>query len=190
MTNESLPNLKPTGRTRVRRIAKHGVYDRRVIYDILDEALICHVGFVDGGHPFVLPTIHVRIEDRLYLHGAKGNRMLDGITSGTAACVTVTLVDGLVPARSAFHHSMNYRSVVILSRAAWRSPIREISQGFSTRWWNTRYLVDCATPGHRVRRNLTPLKSSRCQSTKHRRRSEPDRRSTTNPTTPCPSGPV
>ena len=61
MTNESLPNLKPTERTRVRRIAKHGVYDRQVIYDILDEALICQVGFVDGGHPFVLPTIHVRI---------------------------------------------------------------------------------------------------------------------------------
>ncbi|MCH9002333.1 MAG: pyridoxamine 5'-phosphate oxidase family protein [Planctomycetes bacterium] len=116
MTNEAPRGLEPTGRTRVRRIAERGVYDRQVIYDILDEALICHVGFVDGGHPFVLPTIHVRIEDRLYLHGAKGNRMLDGITSGTGACVTVTLVDGLVLARSAFHHSMNYRSVVILAR--------------------------------------------------------------------------
>ena len=116
MTNESPPNFKPTGRTRVRRIAQRGVYDRQVIYSILDEALICHVGFVDGGHPFVLPTIQVRVDDRLYLHGSKGSRMLERITSGAGACVTVTLVDGLVLARSAFHHSMNYRSVVILAR--------------------------------------------------------------------------
>ena len=116
MTDESVPNLKPTGRTRVRRIANRGVYDRQVIYSILDEALICHVGFVDGGHPFVLPTIHVRVDDRLYLHGSKGSRMLDRVTTGDGACVTVTLVDGLVLARSAFHHSMNYRSVVILAR--------------------------------------------------------------------------
>lgn len=116
MTNEAPRGLEPTGRTKVRRIAQRGVYDRQVIYSILDEALICHVGFVDGGHPFVLPTIHVRIEDRLYLHGSKESRMLDRITSGAGACVTVTLVDGLVLARSAFHHSMNYRSVVILAR--------------------------------------------------------------------------
>ncbi|MCH8150286.1 MAG: pyridoxamine 5'-phosphate oxidase family protein, partial [Planctomycetes bacterium] len=116
MNDESPPNLKPTERTKVRRIATRGVYDRQVIYRILDEALICHVGFVDGGQPFVLPTIHVRIEDRLFLHGSKGSRMLDRITSGGGACVTVTLVDGLVLARAAFHHSMNYRSVVILGR--------------------------------------------------------------------------
>ncbi len=117
MTDESPPNLKPTEHTKVRRIAKRGVYDRQVIYRILDEALICHVGFVDGGHPFVLPTIHVRVDDRLYLHGSKGSRMLDRTTSDVGACVTVTLLDGLVLARSAFHHSMNYRSVVILARA-------------------------------------------------------------------------
>ncbi|MCH7995580.1 MAG: pyridoxamine 5'-phosphate oxidase family protein [Planctomycetes bacterium] len=116
MTNETRGGLEATRRTKVRRIAERGVYDRQVIYGILDEALICHVGFVDGGHPFVLPTIHVRVDDRLYLHGSQGSRMLDRITSGGNVCITVTILDGLVLARSAFHHSMNYRSVVILAR--------------------------------------------------------------------------
>jgi hypothetical protein len=93
------------------------VYDRAVINAILDEALVCHVGFVDQDQPFVIPTIHVRIDDRLYLHGSAASRLLRCLAAGAPACITVTLLDGLVLARSAFHHSMNYRSVVVLGTA-------------------------------------------------------------------------
>lgn len=150
MINESPPNFKPTRRTKVRRLAERGVYDRQVIYSILDEALICHVGFVDGGHPFVLPTIHVRVDDRLYLHGSQGSRMLDRITSGAGACVTVTLVDGLVLARSAFHHSMNYRSVVLLTRG-----LEIVDSGAKSRMLDA--LVEHTVPG-RLRDARPPSK--------------------------------
>lgn len=109
--------MVPTEHTTIRRGSALGVYDQDVIRDILDEALICHVGFVDDGQPFVIPTIPFRIEDRLYLHGSKASRMLRCLASGAPACVTVTLLDGLVLARSVFHHSMNYRSVVVLGVA-------------------------------------------------------------------------
>lgn len=91
------------------------VYDRTAINAILDEGLICHVGFVQDGQPFVIPTIHARIGDRLYLHGSKGSRLLRHAADGNPVCITVTLVDGLVVARSAMHSSMNYRSVMILA---------------------------------------------------------------------------
>lgn len=107
-----------TARTDVRRHPERAIADRAVAYAILDEALVCHVGFVDEGHPFVIPTIHVRVGDELFLHGSPGSRMLRCLAAGVSTCVTVTLVDGLVLARTAFHHSMNYRSVVILGRAA------------------------------------------------------------------------
>lgn len=106
----------PSSRTRVRSHAERAIYDREVIDRILDEALVCHVGFVDGDQPFVIPTIHVRLGDYLYLHGAPTSRMLKVLAGGAPACVTVTLTDGLVLARSAFHHSMNYRSVVVLGK--------------------------------------------------------------------------
>ena len=106
-----------TDRTTVKRLAKRGVYDRDTVYAILDEALICHVGFVVDGQPFVIPTIHTRIDDALYFHGSAANRMLRTMKNGVEACVTITLLDGLVMARSAFHHSMNYRSAVILGTA-------------------------------------------------------------------------
>jgi len=109
--------ITPTPRTKVRRLPARGSYDREIIYAILDEALLCHVGFVDDGQPLVIPTIHVRIDDRIHLHGSNASRMLVRLQEGVPACVTVTLLDGLVLARSAFHHSMNYRSVVILGRA-------------------------------------------------------------------------
>lgn len=109
--------LPVTDRTRVRRAADRGAFDRETINAVLDEALICHVGFVEGGQPYVIPTIHVRIDDRVYLHGSQASRMMRCLRGGTRACVTVTLLDGLVLARSAFHHSMNYRSVVILGAA-------------------------------------------------------------------------
>jgi nitroimidazol reductase NimA-like FMN-containing flavoprotein (pyridoxamine 5'-phosphate oxidase superfamily) len=107
----------PTDRTRVRRLPKRGAYDRETIHAILDEALVCHAGFVVDGAPVVIPTIHWRDGDTLYLHGSAASRMLRTLREGVEACVTVTLVDGLVLARSAFHHSMNYRSVVVFGRA-------------------------------------------------------------------------
>ena len=110
--------LSPTPRTRVRRLPRRASYDRNVIHAILDEALVCHVGFVDEGQPFVLPTTYARLDDAVYLHGSAASRLLRGLGEGIPVCVTVTLLDGLVFARSAFHHSMNYRSVVILGVAA------------------------------------------------------------------------
>lgn len=109
--------LPVTDRTKVRRLANRGNYDRETIHAILDEALVCHVGFVVDGAPVVIPTIHWREGDRLYVHGSAASRMLRTLKDGVDACVTVTLVDGLVLARSAFHHSMNYRSVVVFGKA-------------------------------------------------------------------------
>jgi nitroimidazol reductase NimA-like FMN-containing flavoprotein (pyridoxamine 5'-phosphate oxidase superfamily) len=110
-------NLPVTERTRGHRLAKRACYERARVYEILDEGLVCHVSFVHEGHPVVLPTAHVRVDDHLYLHGSSKNRMLDVLAQGAPACVAVTLLDGLVLARSQFHHSMNYRSVVIFGRA-------------------------------------------------------------------------
>ena len=106
-----------TDRTRVRRLPKRGHYETETIHAILDEALICHVGFVVEGSPVVIPTIHWRDGDTLYLHGSAASRMLRSLRDGIDACVTVTLLDGLVLARSAFHHSMNYRSVIVFGKA-------------------------------------------------------------------------
>lgn len=106
-----------TDKTRVRRLPQRGIYEREAIHAILDEALVCHVGFVVEGRPVVIPTIHWRQGDELYVHGSAASRMLRSLRDGVDACVTVTLIDGLVLARSAFHHSMNYRSVVVHGRA-------------------------------------------------------------------------
>jgi len=107
----------PSERTRVARLPKRGAYDRETIYKILDEAFVCHVGFVVDGQPFVIPTNFGRAGGTLYLHGSAASRMLHALGEGVPVCVTVTLVDGLVLARSAFHHSVNYRSVVVLGTA-------------------------------------------------------------------------
>ncbi len=104
-----------TERTRVRRIPARGSYDPALIRSIVDEALVCTVAFVADGQPYAIPTIHARVGDRLVFHGAKASRLLAAMDG--PVCVTVTLVDGLVLARSAFHHSMNYRSVVVLGCA-------------------------------------------------------------------------
>src|SRR5882757_983778 len=109
--------IAPTDRTTVRRLPKRANYDREVVDAIIDEALSCHVGFAIDGRPWVMPTIHARVDDRLYLHGAAANHMLKSLVGGVEACVTITLVDGLVLARSQFHHSMNYRSVMIFGLA-------------------------------------------------------------------------
>jgi nitroimidazol reductase NimA-like FMN-containing flavoprotein (pyridoxamine 5'-phosphate oxidase superfamily) len=117
------PIFETTDRTTVRRLPKRASYDRQTVYSILDEALICHVGFVVEGKPVVIPTIHARLNDCLYLHGSQASRMLRTLRGGVDVCLTVTLLDGLVIARSAFHHSMNYRSVVVYGVAT------EVSDG-------------------------------------------------------------
>ena len=101
-------------RTRVRRAPARGAYERAAIDAILDEALVAHLGFVDDGQPYVIPTLHARIDDTVYIHGSAASRAIKTMGSGIPACLTVTLVDGLVLARSAFNHSLNYRSVVVL----------------------------------------------------------------------------
>lgn len=107
-----------TQRTTLKRLPKRGVYDRELVYRILDEGFICHVSFVVDGQPFVIPTGYARIADQLYIHGAQVSRMLRTLAQGIDVCIAVTLVDGIVLARSAFHHSINYRSVVIFGCAA------------------------------------------------------------------------
>jgi uncharacterized protein len=111
------PSGVPSARTTVKRHPERGDYERETIDAILDEALICHVGFVVDGQPFVIPTIHARDGEVLYLHGSPGSRMLRTVKEGVDVCVTVTLLDGLVLARSVYNHSMNYRSAVVLGRA-------------------------------------------------------------------------
>lgn len=106
-----------TKRTKVKRLPARGHYDRETINAILDEAFICHVGFVVDGQPYVIPTGFARVGDHVYIHGSAASRMLRNLSQGINVCVTVTLIDGLVLARSAFHHSINYRSVVILGSA-------------------------------------------------------------------------
>lgn len=106
--------FEPTLRTSVRRIAKNAVYEREAIYRMIDEAIVCHVGFVDDGRPFVIPTIPGRMGDRLIVHGSPASRMIKHLCSGEPICINITLLDGLVLARSLMHHSMNYRSVVLL----------------------------------------------------------------------------
>ena len=110
--------LSRTPRTTLKRLPKRGSHEREVIDRILGEGFICHVGFVVDGQPFVIPTGYARVEDNLIVHGSQASRMLRALGQGIDVCVTVTLIDGLVLARSAFHHSMNYRSVVIFGRAS------------------------------------------------------------------------
>jgi nitroimidazol reductase NimA-like FMN-containing flavoprotein (pyridoxamine 5'-phosphate oxidase superfamily) len=109
-------DFSPTARTTLRRLPKRGSFERETVYGILDEGFVCHVGFVVEGQPFVIPTAYGRAGDVLYLHGARASRMQKALAAGAEVCVTVTLVDGLVLARSAFHHSINYRSVVVFGR--------------------------------------------------------------------------
>jgi uncharacterized protein len=113
-----MEELRPTPRTTAHRMKKRASYEREVVNAILDQALVCHLGFVADGAPFVLPTLHARIGDKVYVHGSSKNHMLRTAAAGGEICLTVTLIDGLVLARSAFHHSVNYRSVVIIGRAA------------------------------------------------------------------------
>jgi nitroimidazol reductase NimA-like FMN-containing flavoprotein (pyridoxamine 5'-phosphate oxidase superfamily) len=109
--------LRPADRIRVKREPQRARYDRETIEAILDEALICHLGFVVDGQPYVIPTLHARVGDRLYVHGSAASRLLRHLAGGAPVCATVTLVDGLVLARSVFNHSVNYRSAVVFGTA-------------------------------------------------------------------------
>ena len=112
-----MPEFMPSERTRVERLPQRGAYECETIYKILDEGFVCHVGFSVDGQPYVIPTMYARVGDAIYFHGSAASRMLRNLSEGLAVCVTVTLADGFVLARSAFHHSMNYRSVVALGKA-------------------------------------------------------------------------
>lgn len=108
----------PSERTRVKRLPERGAYDKETVYSILDEGLVCHVGIAVENQPFVMPMAYARSGDTLLLHGSGGSRLMRALETGAEVCVTVTHLDGLVLARSAFHHSMNYRSVVIFGTAS------------------------------------------------------------------------
>lgn len=112
-----MKDIEPTKRTRVVREPHRGVYDREACYAILDEAIVCHIGFAVDGQPYVIPTLFARVGDVIYFHGSAASRMLRHLGAGAAMSLTVTLIDGVVLARSVFNHSMNYRSVVVLGTA-------------------------------------------------------------------------
>jgi nitroimidazol reductase NimA-like FMN-containing flavoprotein (pyridoxamine 5'-phosphate oxidase superfamily) len=112
-----MPNFTPTERTKVRRKPERGSYDRELIYSILDEAFVCHVGFIADGLPFVVPTNYVRAGDKLFLHGSTASRLMKTLASGAPFCLSVTLLDGIVCAPTATGHSVNYRSVVVMGKA-------------------------------------------------------------------------
>jgi len=136
----------PTERTTLKRLPGRATYERDTIYQILDEGFVCHVGFIANGQPIVIPTAYGRAEDILYIHGSVASRMLRALADGIQVCVTVTLVDGLVLARSAFHHSMNYRSVVALGKATLVDDAAEKIAGcqeFSSSTSFTPYLPPC-----------------------------------------------
>ena len=141
-----MPETPPSERTRVKRHPERGAYDRARIDGILDEALFCHVGYVADGHPRVIPTIHARVGDTLDVHGSNASRTRRTIKGGDEVCIVTTLLDGLVLARSAFMHSMNYRSVVVYGRT------REVSDR-EEKWMAQKALVDhvCAGRSDQVR---------------------------------------
>ncbi len=128
-----------TERTRVRRIPDRGYYDKKTIYPIIDEALYCHVGINHNGSPVVIPTIHARINNTLYIHGSAASRLLQSIQEDASLCVTISLIDGIVLARSAFHHSLNYRSVVVFGQGV-------IVNDFQEKWDALKAVSDHLVP--------------------------------------------
>jgi len=135
-----MPKTLLTDRTRLRRLPDRGRHDWETIHRILDEALVCHVGFEVDGQPYVIPTLYGRAGERLYIHGSAASRMVKGLERGIPVCVTVTLLDGLVLARSAFHHSVNYRSVLVLGRA---EPVTDAKE----KWESLRIISEHVVPG-------------------------------------------
>ena len=145
-----MSRIDPTPRTRIVREPHRGVYERDACYAILDEALVCHIGFAVEGQPFVIPTLFARIGDAAFIHGSAASRMLRRVAAGVQMCLTATLVDGIVLARSVFNHSINYRSVVVLGRATLvddRAEKREALHAFTdkllrSRWGDARPPTD------------------------------------------------
>jgi len=135
-----MDTFTPTPVSKVKRHPERGSYDRETVYAILDAGLVCHVGYALGDQPLVTPTIHWREGDRLYWHGSAASRMLETLAAGVKACVTVTIVDGLVVARSAFTHSMNYRSAMVFGTAR---PI----EGREAKLQALQHLIDRLYPG-------------------------------------------
>jgi uncharacterized protein len=140
MYSLSIMQYQPTPRTTVRRLKKRAVYDKATVHAILDEGFVCHLGFVVESQPYVIPTIYARHDETLYFHGAVASRTLRTVATGIDVCLTVTLMDGLVLARSAFHHSMNYRSVVVLGNA-------RLVQDPEERMQALKVITDHAVPG-------------------------------------------
>lgn len=130
-------------RTRIKRAPERGRYDRETIDQILDAALVCHVGFVAEDHPVVIPTIHARVDDLLYFHGSPASRMMRLMAGGAPVCVTATIVDGVVAARSVFHHSLNYRSVVVFGTS-------RLVTNHDERWAAFRAITEHVLPGRWV----------------------------------------
>jgi nitroimidazol reductase NimA-like FMN-containing flavoprotein (pyridoxamine 5'-phosphate oxidase superfamily) len=139
-----LSEIPPTENTRVRRRSERAVYEREAIYQIIDEALVCHIGVAVDGAPRVIPTAIVRIGDHVYIHGSPNNQLLTTLEAGAPACITVTLVDSIVAGRSGFGMSMDYRSVVIFGRAEKISDAEEKERIVAA-------FVEDILPGHRVR---------------------------------------
>lgn len=136
----AMSTYTPTQRTKVRRLSKRAVYDKAQVHAILDEGFLCHVGFTQDRQPYVIPTLYARSGDMLYMHGSGASRMLKTLAEGVDVCVTVTLVDAYVLARSAFHHSMNYRSVTVLGRA-------RLVSGQAAKMAALRLITDHIVPG-------------------------------------------
>ncbi|HYR83332.1 MAG TPA: pyridoxamine 5'-phosphate oxidase family protein [Terriglobia bacterium] len=134
----TMKNFQPSPHTTLKRLPERGSFDRETVNAILDEGFICHVGFAVDGQPFVIPTSYARVDEQLFIHGSAASRMLRSLSKGIPVCVTVTLVDGLVLARSAFHHSINYRSVVILGTA---TPVTDASEKMAALRAFTEHIV-------------------------------------------------
>src|SRR5260221_10644086 len=135
-----MSNFTPTERTKVRRKPDRGSYDRELIYRILDEAFVCHVGFIVNGQPFVVPTNYVRVGDKLFLHGSIASRLMKTLTTGAPFCLSVTLLDGIVLSPTAMGHSVNYRSVVVMGKA-------EIVEGHAAKLAAMRDFVEYVVRG-------------------------------------------
>ena len=181
--------LVPTDRATLRRKKDRGNYDRDVVDAILDEGLVCHVGFAVDDSIFVMPMAYARLGDTIYLHGATGNRMLRHLATGPEVCVTVTLLDALVLARSAFHHSMNYRSVMLFGRAV---PVRDDEEKLRAHrspCSNTSCRDEAFTPVPLLPTSFALPRSSGSRSQRDRPRSAPAVRSTNPKTWGRRSGP-
>jgi len=113
---KNMSEFAKTTRNKVKRLPKRGHYDKETIYHLIDQAIMCYVAFVQDGQPFIIPTLHARQGDNILLHGSRASRMMRHLEAGNSVCINITMVDGLVLARAVFHHSMNYRSVVLFGK--------------------------------------------------------------------------